>query len=227
MAIYVQPHAHVDDEAAWSAAAKAQIESRAAKKKERLFREANPDAEAILEYIDKRAFTWATDDDWRRVKYDEKKLEPRTFIDKLKQSILKWGAPTQGQADAVRRMIDQDAAKKAEWAARDARSEHIGEVGKKIEVEAFVTFQTGFSTQFGYTTITGFRVGDNVIIHKGTAPSLDDGKYCDQWGNRAKREVAKGDRVTLKATVKEHGERDGVKQTIVIRPKVALIGEGA
>lgn len=30
----------------------------------------------------------------------------------------------------------------------------------------------------------------------------------------------KGQRVTLKATVKEHGERDGVKQTIISRPKV-------
>jgi hypothetical protein len=35
--------------------------------------------------------------------------------------------------------------------------------------------------------------------------------------------VKKGDRVMLKATVKDHGEREGVKQTIVTRPKATLL----
>jgi hypothetical protein len=49
---------------------------------------------------------------------------------------------------------------------------------------------------------------DNVIIYKGT----------QHWGN--------GAQVTFMAKVKEHGVRDGVKQTIIQRPtKVKINGE--
>jgi len=208
MTIYVEPHEAVQNEGAWTAAAKASIAGRAAAKKQREFREANADADEILSFVANKAFSWATEYDWERVGNDIKYLEARTFFDKLHLSILKWGAPTQGQADAVRRIIEQDKVKKAEWAERDARSQHIGAIGDKIELEAVIYFQTGFSTQWGYTNITGFRCGDNIIIHKGSAPA-----------------GSKGDRVILKATVKEHGERNGVKQTIVTRPKTKLVEE--
>jgi hypothetical protein len=234
MTVHVQPHDHVENEAAWTAAAKAQIEQRAADKKMREFKAANADAEAILKFVEDKAFTWAGDDLLYRAGDNVRNLEPRTFFDKIYLSILKWGAPTQGQADAIRRIIDQEDAKKAEWAARDARSEHIGVVGDKIEVEAVVYFQTGFSSQWGCTTITGFRAGDNIIIHKGTPPKVDGAKP-ERWNSRYdetthtwvqydfKREIAKGDRVILKATIKEHSERNGVKQTIVTRPKTKLV----
>ena len=66
-----------------------------------------------------------------------------------------------------------------------------------------ITFVTGFDTQFGYTTVTGLRDDDgNMIVQKGV--SIGD----------------KGDRLTVTATVKEHGERNGVKQTIISRPKI-------
>lgn len=46
----------------------------------------------------------------------------------------------------------------------------------------------------------------------------------DEAGNvivyKGNRIAEKGQRVTMKATVKSHGEREGVKQTIVSRPKV-------
>jgi hypothetical protein len=206
MTVHVQPHDHVENEAAWTAAAKAQIEGRAAAKKRREFLAANPDGEAIVSFIEQKAFAWATDAELYRAGDNVKNLEPRTFFDKLYLSIEKWGAPTQGQVDAVRRIIDQENSKKAEWAARDARSAYIGAIGDKIEIEAVIYFQTGFSNQWGYTTITGFRSGDNIIIHKGAAPAGE-----------------KGDRVILKATIKEHSDRNGVKQTIVTRPKTKLV----
>ena len=207
MTVYVEPHEHVQFEGAWVAAARAQIEGRAAAKKDREFRAANADADAILKFIARKAFTWASDVDWHLAGYSIQKMPQRNFFDKIHASVDKWGAPTQGQADAIRRIMEQETEKKAQWAARDARSEHIGNVGDKIEVEAVVYFQTSYSTQWGVTEITGFRSGDNIIIHKGTAPSVN-----------------KGDRVILKATVKEHGERDGVKQTIVTRPKAKVVG---
>jgi hypothetical protein len=223
MTIYVTPHENVENEDAWTAAAKAAIAGRAAAKKDREFRAANEDADEILRFVADKAFSWATEYDWERVSHNIQRLEARTFFDKLHLSILKWGAPTQGQADAVRRIIDQEKAKKAEWKARDARSEHIGEVGKKIVVEAVVTFRTSFEGFYGWVDITGFRVGDNVIIHKGKAPEVPSDEINDQWGKPEMVPVKKGDRVMLKATVKDHGEREGVKQTIVTRPKATLL----
>ena len=210
MTIHVTPHDQVEFESAYVRAAESIIKGRAAEKKLRTFKENNPDGEELIKFIADKAFTWADENDWDRACNEIRNLKPRTFFDKIHLSILEWGAPTQGQADAVRRILDQEKVKKAEWAARDALSQHIGDVGSKIEVEAVVYFKTGFSNQWGYTTITGFRAGDNIIIHKGSGPGGE-----------------KGDRVILKATVKEHGERNGVKQTIVTRPKVTIIEEEA
>lgn len=209
MTIHVTPHDHVEHEAAYVSAAKAIIKGRAADKKLREFKENNADGEDLIKFIASKAFTWATDYDWDRAYNEIRNLTPRNFFDKIHLSVLEWGAPTQGQADAVRRIMAQESEKKAKWAARDAQSQHVGTLGERIEIEAVVTFQTSFEGAFGMTTITGFRSGDNVLIHKGTNP--------------LHRETKKGDRVILKATIKAHGERDGVKQTIVSRPKVTKV----
>jgi hypothetical protein len=234
MAIHVTPHDHVEHESAYVNAAESIIKSRAMEKKLREFIAANQDGEALIKFIASKAFTWATDYDWAKSYNNIHGLTPRNFFDKIHLSVLEWGAPTQGQADAVRRIMAQDAEKKAQWAARDAQSQHIGAVGDKIEVEAVVTFQTSFENAFGYTTITGFRSGDNVIIHKGTPPKIDDAEpnesnshydwNTNKWIQHSfKREVKKGDRVILKGTVKAHGERGGVKQTVVTRPKATKV----
>ena len=236
MAIHVTPHDHVEHEAAYVNAAESIIKSRAMEKKLREFIAANQDGEALIKFIASKAFTWATDYDWAKSYNNIHGLTPRNFFDKIHLSVLEWGAPTQGQADAVRRIMAQESEKKAQWAARDARSTHIGKVGDKIEFEAVVYFQTEFEGAFGYVTITGFRAGDDIIIHKGTAPKVDGAEATTvnshydynthKWVQRDfKREVAKGDRVILKATIKEHSDRNGVKQTIVTRPKTKLIEE--
>ena len=49
----------------------------------------------------------------------------------------------------------------------------------------------------------------NVVVYKGS------GHLYNADGQGA----TKGDKVAVKATIKEHGERDGVKQTIIARPK--------
>jgi hypothetical protein len=206
MSIHVTPHDRVEFESAYVAAAKSIIKARAMEKKLREFKENNPDGEDLIKFIAGKAFSWANDYDWDRARGDERNLTPRNFFDKIHLSITEYGAPTQGQADAVRRIMAQEADKKAQWAARDASSQHIGTVGERITIEAVVTFQTSFENAFGFTTITGFRSGDNVIIHKGTNP--------------LHREITKGDKVSIKATIKDHGERNGVKQTMISRPKI-------
>ena len=203
MTIHVAPHDQVEYEAAYVRAAESLIKARASAKRERAFAEANADAEAIITFIAKKAFTWATEYDWDRAHNDVTRLTPRTFFDKLHLSVLEYGAPTQGQADAVRKIMAQDAEKKAQWAARDASSQHVGNIGDRIVVEAICNFVTSFESNFGTTYISGYRDdAGNIYIHKGSAPS-----------------AIKGERYSIKATVKSHDERDGVKQTRIARPK--------
>ena len=141
-----------------------------------------------------------------------------------------WGRISPKVVEIVRERLTNDAARKAAYAERDARSEHIGSVGEKITVEATVTFQTAFDGEYGVVYVTGLRTDDeNVIIHKGAQPSYETGEVVEGGSYYVSKKVkvtapiAKGDRVLLKATVKAHGERNGAKQTIVTRPKVALI----
>jgi hypothetical protein len=91
----------------------------------------------------------------------------------------------------------------AERAADAAQSQHVATVGERIEFTATVTFVATFESSFGYVTVTGLKDdAGNVYIQKGKAIG------------------SKGERFAIKATVKEHGARDGVKQTIITRPKV-------
>ena len=86
---------------------------------------------------------------------------------------------------------------------RDAdRSDFIGNVGERLVFENMtVFFIADFETNYGITYITGLRdASGNVVIYFG------------------KNIADKGDVLSLRATVKEHNVRDGVKQTIIARP---------
>lgn len=140
---------------------------------------------------------------------DDEGMSKPGFIGKMHAGFEEWGTLTAGQEAAVRKIMadraEKDAARKSERAAAAAKSVHVGTVGERRDFTLTVTFITGFETQFGYMTITGFADADgNIVIYKGQ----DLG-------------VEKGAAVTLKATIKAHGERDGAKQTIISRPKVA------
>ena len=84
------------------------------------------------------------------------------------------------------------------------RSQHIGEVGQRIEIEASITFVKGFDGFYGVTFVNVLEdAAGNVFVYRGN--ELGD----------------KGDQISLKATVKEHGEYNNVKQTVISRPKVS------
>ena len=91
--------------------------------------------------------------------------------------------------------------------AKDAASEYVGEVGERIEFTAeVVALKSGGDQWNGYWTFYLLRdtTTSNLLVYLGNA---------DLCG-------ARGDTVTVKATVKEHSTRDGVKQTKVLRPKL-------
>lgn len=80
-------------------------------------------------------------------------------------------------------------------------SEYFGTIGEREEFTLEVIKKSGFSTQFGWTVLHIFK---------------------DQNGNTAtwfssNKEFEVGETVTLKATVKEHREYEGTKQTVLTR----------
>ena len=82
------------------------------------------------------------------------------------------------------------------------KSEWIGKVDGRIEFTSTPVCVTSFYTEFGTTYIYKMMVGDDIIIWK-TSKWLDDNTE-----------------VTIKATVKEHSEYRGDKQTVITRGKV-------
>lgn len=94
----------------------------------------------------------------------------------------------------------------AQRAADAARSTHVGTIGKR-DTFAALTLRAlpSFDSMYGrvYIHILADAAG-NVLIYK---------------GGKALAEV--GATISIKATVKEHGERDGTLQTILSRPALA------
>jgi hypothetical protein len=149
------------------------------------------------------------------------------FYAKMTDSLHEWGGLTDGQTEAVRKglqqALDRAAGRDEALNARreaDLRSVHVGVVGKRGEFTAKVAFRTDYSTQFGITYITGLRDADgNILIAKGS-PLM----YKDAKGDESP--VQQGMTIRFAAFVKAHGEREGVKQTMINRVKVQeVMGE--
>lgn len=100
--------------------------------------------------------------------------------------------------ERMRRKAERDAERVAE-----RNSEYVGEVGQRITVQlSEMKLLTSWETMYGYTYLYKFiDTAGNVLM----------------WF--ASRAIA--DCKAIKATVKDHTERDGVKQTIITRCKAA------
>lgn len=131
------------------------------------------------------------------------------FLDllrKLATDLDECGGLSDKQTEIVRKALANQerfaVERKAKFAAQDAGSQHIGTVGKREVFTLTITWVKYFEGAYGATYIHGMKdAAGNVVIYKGS-------KCLGQ----------KGEQVTVKATVNEHGERDGVKQTIISRP---------
>jgi len=138
---------------------------------------------------------------------DHHRYEENTICD-IVSKLVRYGAISSSQVNLLEKLIGQIEERDVRFAARkaqDAKSNYVGEIGFRGDFELTVMFATSYPTQWGIVTVTGFKDdAGNVFIHKGTA-ELD---------------VRKGDAVLLKATIKDHKDRDGIKQTILMRPKL-------
>lgn len=130
------------------------------------------------------------------------------FAQKMRDSYEEWGTLTEGQERAVRKMRDEGDKRRAAMRAEDQKSVHVGTVGKR---EVFhLTLQNVSAFEGDYGTTWFHRLKDdagNVVIYKGSNRlALGD------------RLFERGDKVTVKATVKSHDRRDDIARTFISRP---------
>jgi hypothetical protein len=103
-------------------------------------------------------------------------------------------APTERQVA----LVQGEVAKRQQ----NANSVHFGAIGDRVEIQGMIERVISIDTNFGIKYINVIRCNNgNLAVYRG-----------NYLGDKA-------DAVHLMATVIEHGERDGVKQTIIQRPK--------
>lgn len=134
------------------------------------------------------------------------------FMGSMAEAFYTYGKLSPKQSEAILKGIDARAARKAEWAdkkaAIDATRAFVGTVGEKITLTLKVVHIVELDGSFGTVYINICEDADNnTIIYKGNAKGFPE----------------KGETATITATVKEHGVRNGVKQTVIQRPKLATL----
>jgi len=88
------------------------------------------------------------------------------------------------------------------------KSEYLGEIGERLEVEVEFYNEVSFDTQFGVKTLYFFKTSKSDVI---------------VWGTQAYVDVDEGDKVLLRGRVKEHREYNGTQQTFVSHVKLKEI----
>jgi hypothetical protein len=122
------------------------------------------------------------------------------FLQSMGYNLANWGNLTARQVEAVEScfaVIDRTEAARA-------NSQHVGAVGGKVTITITVERIIVLESQWGATYITIARDDQgNAVTYKG---KTDIGR--------------KGDTNTVSASVKEHTVYNGIKQTIIQRPKL-------
>ena len=129
------------------------------------------------------------------------------FYNTLRDSVNEWGGLTKGQNDAALAMIVRAEGRVAGYAAKRAeeaaKSNWIGNVGERLSLTVKISAVIVIDSVYGASYLHIMHDADgNSVIYKGV----------NVLGE-------KGSSITIKATIKSHGERDGVKQTRISRPK--------
>jgi len=144
-----------------------------------------------------------------------------------------YGKLTEGQYNAVCKIIDKQAARQAEWDAKreadknakNATLEHVGVVGERMQFEltvvAIIEYDRPkfhyYDSGVGHITIMEDAAGNKVVYMNTLGEKIDDNGYMP---------AEKGDTVLFMAKVKDHGVRDGAKQTVVQRPTKIVVVKG-
>jgi hypothetical protein len=196
----------IENEAAYEAAIERNIANNRRKTGARKFAAMFEDADAIIEFVESRV----SDEQVAHFARTSHGKEDASFIDACWAGLQTFGGLTEKQGLAVRGILAKNAERKAQYRAEALSKVHVGTVGERRDFDLTVKFVTYFDTQWGTTWVFVMEDADgNVVVYKGS------GHLYNADGQSA----TKGDKVVVKASIKEHSERDGVKQTIIARPK--------
>jgi hypothetical protein len=223
---------HIEHPSAYEAAIKARIKANASKTRRAKWFAAHPDAERLNAWLNqygefKNRYScgnvWTTggccDNSDRCLNIGEKAhpLVEGMFAGdfgkvllQMRDAISEWGGLTDKQTDLVRRALAraEERLQKAQQRREErlagdrATSRHVGTVGERIELTLRCEKVFEFESVYGMTFINICKDADgNVVVYKGS------------------NGFEEGETLRLKATIKSHGERDGVAQTLISRPK--------
>lgn len=118
------------------------------------------------------------------------------LADKVSKSMILTDRQLEAAATAVERIKEREIEGRA--------SEHVGAVKERIEFEAEVTGVYGTEGFYGHTDIVKFKDADNNQF---------------TWFASDYTNLERGDRMSIKGTVKKHEDYKGVKQTVLTRCK--------
>lgn len=203
----------IQNEVRYEAAIQRRIQANAQAGRRKRWLAANPDAQRLWDWLQSCGEFAGTYDENGNFRAHPLAIRGNSgfndFLFKLADDLVNWGSLSDKQTQIVRDALARQetfvAERKAKYAAQDASSQHIGTVGKREVFSLTIQWVKYFEGAFGATYIHGLKdAAGNVVIYKGS-------KCLGE----------KGAAITVKATVKEHGERDGVKQTIITRPATA------
>ena len=157
---------------------------------------------------------------------------------KLETARAKRQAKAQEEAQKAQKEYEEREAKRkaeeekrkaereAEWAKKREQSQHVGEVGKKVACVVTLEYVAHYTvksfTGFGETemTVYGMRTERGDMLIWKTASGCLCIEHEDEYGHIDTEVAEKGDKLTIRGTIKEHGEYKGEKQTILTRVKL-------
>lgn len=113
---------------------------------------------------------------------------------------IAWNYSEKGVAQRAKRL-----AWKKDKILTKNKSEFVGQVKDRGTFDLTLTFRKGFETDFGVSFLNTLKDAQ--------------GNVFTYWGNSL-NDVEENSTITVKATIKDHREYDGTKQTVINRPKI-------
>lgn len=136
------------------------------------------------------------------------------FLNKMLDSFNEWGSLTEKQIAAVQKVIADRARNAKKRAAENSvladQSDFIAREGERLELEGQLI------RKFEFLSGGNLHYYDKPQTMYGQIFQSASGDIFAYFGKDLEAEL--GQQVSMKATVKRHEVRDGVKQTIVSRP---------
>lgn len=207
MSISIVVPDHIDNEVAYRAAAQARIQANAYKGRLKRWLAIEGNQRLYNFLFEQGEFAMQLDEDgWFRQQCLAIKLgNNNAFLDNMRDSLNQYGSLSDKQTAAAVNAMNRcfESATKIEHDRANSTSKHIGVVGQKHEFVATIKFIRQVDSRFGMSYM------HNIVDENGNKVTLFSTKELGQVGQSFK----------IVATIKQHGEYQGVAQTVICRPK--------